>query len=557
MPPAKPEPLPVAKGPLALGFTMPTPRAAAAAVLAMLGFGVLIGSFGSPTLQSLASAPLLLAVSPPSSSPTAASTPTGSAAAAASGGSSGGAATKTITVTTQAPATPQPAGDAAASPGLEGGGVAVAGGSGTTGGGGSSSGLDGLPPVHHVFLIVLSEQGFGQTFAPSSADHYLADTLARQGEVINNYYAVAGSDLANRIALISGQGPTPQTLANCPKFDAIRPGAKHAMGQIIGGGCVYPGSALTLADQLTAKHKTWKAYVEGVDKGPRGQVATCRHPKLGQSDADQTARAHDPYVTWSNPFVYFKSLSKGADSACRQYDVGLDRLTSDLKSASTTPTFAYIAPGPCEDGSDQPCVPKAKAGLATADEFLRSVVPRIKTSPAYKDNGLIAITFDEAQQTGPHADQSACCNTPKYPNLPATTTTTPSTPGATTTSPTTGATTTNPAVPPAATVTTPATTTTTTTPATTTTTMPPATTTTTTPPATGTGLTSPTGGGGQVGLLLISRYVKPGSNDLVDYFNHYSLLATIENLFGLMRIGYAGNFQLPVFDASIFNGQQQ
>jgi hypothetical protein len=64
----------------------------------------------------------------------------------------------------------------------------------------------------------------------------------------------------------------------------------------------------------------------------------------------------------------------------------------------------------------------------------------------------------------------------------------------------------------------------------------------------------PTGGGGQVGLLLISQYVKPNSADLVDYYNHFSLLASIENLFGLKRLGYASDLTLPVFDQSTFNG---
>jgi hypothetical protein len=81
-----------------------------------------------------------------------------------------------------------------------------------------------------------------------------------------------------------------------------------------------------------------------------------------------------------------------------------------------------------------------------------------------------------------------------------------------------------------------------------------ASTTTTAPASGGTGQTTPTGGGGQVGLLLISPYVKPGTADLVDYYNHFSLLATIENLFGVKRLGYAGDLSLPVFDAAIFNG---
>ena len=69
----------------------------------------------------------------------------------------------------------------------------------------------------------------------------------------------------------------------------------------------------------------------------------------------------------------------------------------------------------------------------------------------------------------------------------------------------------------------------------------------------GVGETTPTGGGGQVGLLLISPYVKPNSTDVVDYFNHFSLLASIETLLGLHRLGYAGAIALPTFGASVFN----
>jgi hypothetical protein len=45
-------------------------------------------------------------------------------------------------------------------------------------------------------------------------------------------------------------------------------------------------------------------------------------------------------------------------------------------------------------------------------------------------------------------------------------------------------------------------------------------------------------GGGRVGALVISRYVVPGGTSSRAY-NHYSLLGSVEDLFGLRRLGYA------------------
>ena len=164
------------------------------------------------------------------------------------------------------------------------------------------------------------------------------------------------------------------------------------------------------------KRRTWKAYIQGVDQGPAGQPKSCRHPSAG-ADPNQTPQTTDPYVTWRNPFVYFASLTSGTE--CAQNDVGLGQLSTDLKTASTTPNFSYIAPDPCNDGSDQPCTAGAPAGLAQADTFLKSVVPQIEASPAYKQDGLIVITFDQAPQSGLNVDTNSCCNQPSFPNSPA------------------------------------------------------------------------------------------------------------------------------------------
>ncbi len=54
--------------------------------------------------------------------------------------------------------------------------------------------------------------------------------------------------------------------------------------------------------------------------------------------------------------------------------------------------------------------------MADIDTFLSTWVPRITSSAAFKDNGLLAITFDESD--GPQSDASACCGETADPNTP-------------------------------------------------------------------------------------------------------------------------------------------
>ncbi len=512
------------------------PTAIAAAILSMLGFGVIVGTVVSPAEQSEAAQPVLVAQAPsPASSGTgtAVSTPKPPETPSESSESSTpeaetegtGASVPAIPTSGKTPTSTKhpktPAGTKAPKSSTP----ALAPSSAT------------LPPIKHVFLIVLSNQGYDALYGAGSKAPYLARTLSKQGELLPDYYAVTGGELANMIALTSGQGPTVQTAANCPTYSAITPGTVGSEGQVLGNGCVYPQQTLTIADQLTSAGKTWKAYVGGMEDGGAGQPATCRHPTLASTDPNQLPTPGDPYVTWRNPFVYFQSITGG--DACSEGDVGLERLAFDLTSAKQTPSLAFIVPDRCHDGSEEPCAPGQAAGLGPADAFLESVVPEIERSPAYREGGLIAITSDQAPQSGPGADSSGCCLTSPYPNLPATSTST-TTSNAGTSIPTTSTTTSNTTI-----------TTTSTSASTTslTSTSSNATSGSTSAEALGAG----PAGGGKVGLLLISKYVKPGSVNAIGEYNHFSLLLTIERLFGLKPLGYAATPGLLAFDKSVFN----
>ena len=186
----------------------------------MLAFGVVAGSLVKPAAESLARTYIVAmppAATAPAATPASDSGSSSSAAAAAAGHPRRRVRVRFVALQRSHAV----GGHGCARPAAPTRAAAIKG----TGDGGGGGGILGLPPVKHVFLIVLSDQGYANTFSPVSTDRYLSKTLPKQGELINNYYAVAGSPLANDIALISGQGPTPQTASNCPTFSLVSPGS--------------------------------------------------------------------------------------------------------------------------------------------------------------------------------------------------------------------------------------------------------------------------------------------------------------------------------------------
>jgi len=463
---------------------LPPAQISALLLVAFLGFGVAMGAVAKGSgarrarprevlvAQAPAAAPAATTTaksSPPASepeaTPSASSEPESSTPAGTSSSSSSKSATK----------------PSSGSSGPSGGGE-------SSSGGGEGSDPTKLPSVKHVFVVMLDDEPYATAFGPASTAHYLTGTLERQGALLVRYYAVAHEQLANAIALVSGQGPTPQSAQNCPTYEDLMPGTAGAEGQTLGHGCVYPSATQTLAGQLTAKHLTWRAYLEGMDEpgaGSGSAYGACGHPVLGAPDPTSapTPPAGQTYATWRNPFVYFHAVIDSP--ACASDDVGLDKLKSDLRSAKGTPSFAYVVPDRCHDGNPTPCAPGAPAGMEAADGWLKRVVPEILGSKAYRENGLLAITVDEAPASGEYKDSSSCCGQPVFPDLPA-----------------------------------------------------------------------PTGGigppgGGQVGALLLSPFVK-GGNLVQDTYNHFSLLRTVEDLFKLGHLGYAGGKEVSAFAPSLF-----
>jgi hypothetical protein len=156
---------------------------------------------------------------------------------------------------------------------------------------------------------------------------------------------------------------------------------------------------------------------------------------------------NDQYVAKHFPFPWFHSLTGGTSNGkaygplnepsnggtncdskhIANLDDPADGLHHDLAKESTTPAFSWITPNNCSDAHDQICkgnnlsgaftstgapdyspsgetpfepeltTPKNyTGGLYASDLFLEYYIPMIEASPAFKDGGLIDITFDEA-----------------------------------------------------------------------------------------------------------------------------------------------------------------
>ncbi|HUO18658.1 MAG TPA: alkaline phosphatase family protein [Steroidobacteraceae bacterium] len=273
----------------------------------------------------------------------------------------------------------------------------------------------GLPPIRHVFVLVLENTNYSRTFAPHSDAPYLARTLPARGALLTQYYAVGHASLDNYVAMVSGQAPNHETQLDCPTFSDFRLSAPalDASGQALGAGCVYPPMVHTLADQLEAAGFTWKAYMEDMGNDPQREPATCGHVPVGAADPTGLARRGDQYAAKHDPFVYFHSLIDNP-ARCESHVVNLTHLPEDLASAATTPNYVFITPNLCNDGHDATCVDGRAGGLTAIDAFLRHWVPLILAAPAWQADGMLVVTFDEGDGVGKEGS-GACCGEQPLP----------------------------------------------------------------------------------------------------------------------------------------------
>jgi len=203
--------------------------------------------------------------------------------------------------------------------------------------------------------------------------------------LLKNYYGTGHFSLDNYISMVSGQATQPDTQSDCPLYDNMTGKVDTSWnlwtnkdyGQLVSAaganaapgtnGCVYPSSVQTLFNQLDAAHVSWKGYAQDLGNTDTGSnthdagAQYCGAPYASPGPTGSTA--------YPNP-----GSSDAHDAVCHGNNL------SGGWASPTTPNAPVNYTG----------------GLYASDLFLEHVIPEIESSPAFKDGGLIDITFDEA-----------------------------------------------------------------------------------------------------------------------------------------------------------------
>ncbi|MHB8619502.1 MAG: alkaline phosphatase family protein [Chloroflexota bacterium] len=213
------------------------------------------------------------------------------------------------------------------------------------------------PTIGHIFLIVMENKEYGEIVGSRQAPYI--NGLAHRYVLATRYDAVRHPSLPNYLALLGGD--TLGVTSDCTRCFVSQP---------------------NLIDQLESHGKSWKAYMEDLPR-PCSLSSTARGSGGGV------------YVLKHDPFLYFQDIRTNP-VRCRRV-VPLTQINADLSSPSM-PDFAWISPNLQHDMHD--------GSVAGGDRWLAGFVPRILTSPAWKQNGLLAITWDEGRTN------QACCGVP-------------------------------------------------------------------------------------------------------------------------------------------------
>ena len=227
---------------------------------------------------------------------------------------------------------------------------------------------NGQPPLQHVFVIVMENSSYNGLLG--NPDAPWINQAARTYALATNYYGVAHPSQPNYLALTSGS------------IQGVRSDETITV------------DAPNLVDQLEAHGHSWKAYMQSL---------------FAQGNTDKLVPQAGDYVRKHDPFVSYADIQHNPARMANIVD--FSQFAIDLH-ANTVPDFAWISPDLCHDmhgrAAQQPGDPCADSQLLVrqGDAFLHTIVDEIMHSPAWNENSVIFLTWDESESN----DGSGCCD---------------------------------------------------------------------------------------------------------------------------------------------------
>jgi phosphatidylinositol-3-phosphatase len=214
--------------------------------------------------------------------------------------------------------------------------------------GGAAAPRRPVPRFAHVLVVVLENKDQSSVLGNAAAPNFNA--FASRYAALSSYSGVAHPSLPNYLALISGS--THGITSDCTD-------------------CVVTGR--NLADTLERRHKTWKAYAEGLPS-----------PGFTGGSMGRYAKKHVP-------FLYFQDvLSK--PSRLRRV-VPLTQFSRDL-AGRRLPSFSLIVPDLCHDMHD--------CSVRTGDRWLGGFLTPLLKNRQLKKSVVFVVT-DEPTDSNPSA----------------------------------------------------------------------------------------------------------------------------------------------------------
>jgi YVTN family beta-propeller protein len=216
-----------------------------------------------------------------------------------------------------------------------------------------------VPRYQHVFLFYFENEGFHSIIGNTRQAPYLNGLLPR-ASLLSDFFAEEHPSDGNYLALAGG------STFGIPLDDPLEENPQYTI------------RARNIGDRIDAAHETWKAYLQSA-AGP----------------CDNTV--HGDYWDDDQPMTYFADVIH-RPAYCAAHVVPLQSLQTDLASAATTPSFAWVSPNDCTDMEG--------CGIRSGDQFLAHELGDIMRSPAWRtQRSLAIITFDEDGYNHQHPAQ--------------------------------------------------------------------------------------------------------------------------------------------------------